>query len=241
MGPVTDCRIVLVRPRNPLNIGAVARALGNFGLKDLVVVRPYPPVWREAVSAVGAEQLLKAARVTRTLDEAVSDCATVLGTTTLRDRRVERPLVRLNELHPYLQSRGTPGRTALVFGPEKTGLAGRHLERCHAWVTVPTSADCPSMNLGQAVAVCVYEWSRGAKGLGPQEVPESPPLVGEDFARLTAHVDETFQAAGYLTFLPGKDRREKIRRTLLGWRLQRRDARILHGFCRQVEGRLKLR
>lgn len=96
------------------------------------------------------------------------------------------------------------------------------------------------MNLGQAVAVCAYEWARGAKELGPQQVPESPPLEGEDFARLAVHVDETFQATGYLNFLSGRDRREKIRRTLLGWGLQRRDAKILHGFCRQVERRVKV-
>ena len=157
-------RIVLVRPRNPNNIGAAARAMANFGLEDLVVVDPYEPVWRETVAAVGGERVMNAARKMR-LDEAVDGCGVIVGTTTARRRRIDRKLLSLPELPAFLQARlGSARGAAILFGSEKTGLPRGALERCAAWLRVPTAPESPSLNLGQAVAVVAYELSRaGAK------------------------------------------------------------------------------
>ena len=122
------------------------------------MVAAYAPHWREARSAVGAPELLAAAVETATLAEAVAGCTLVAGTGTLTFRKPEQRVVRLPELGPLVRremQRG--GRVAVVFGPEKHGLTREELSYCHVLVEIPTDARQPSMNLGQAVAVCLYE------------------------------------------------------------------------------------
>jgi tRNA/rRNA methyltransferase len=232
-----SARVVLVRPRNPLNIGAAARAMANFGLDDMVVVRPWAPVWRETVSAVGAEKLVLAARAVGSLEEAVEGCSLVLGTTVLRDRRVERDVVRLPDLGDYVKKRtGGEGKTALVFGSEKTGLSTAYLEKCHAWVTVPTDPKTPSMNLSHAVAVCCYELARGAMAAGAPS-PSVPVAPAQELELLARHAAKLFDAAGYLTFLTPARRMSKIRRALLQWNIRATDVGMLHGIMRFLENK----
>ena len=160
--------MVLVSPRNPLNIGAVARAMANFGFNRLSVVAPYEPHWREARSAVGAPQLLANAHQAASLSEAVRDCTLVMGTGTLTHRKAEQPVVRLNELASMVDRElHSGGQIAVVFGPEKHGLTREDLSYCHVLVEIPTDAQQPSMNLGQAAAVCLYE-------MATREVHRSP-------------------------------------------------------------------
>ncbi|MGD0548047.1 MAG: RNA methyltransferase, partial [Terracidiphilus sp.] len=150
--------VVLVSPRNPLNIGAAARAMANFGFTRLGVVRPYGPTWREARSAVGAPEVLLNAKSAEHLAEAVAEATLVAGTGTLAYRRPEQSVVSLPELGPLVaRELRLGGRVALVFGPEKHGLTREDLAFCHLLVEIPTDARQPSMNLGQAVAVCLYE------------------------------------------------------------------------------------
>ena len=149
---------MLVSPRNPLNIGAVAQAMANFGFARLTVVAPYEPHWREARSAVGAPRLLTDARETASLADAVRECQLVIGTGTLTHRKPEQPAVQLDELAPRLAQVLSPGsRVAVVFGPEKHGLTREDLSWCHLLVEIPTDSRQPSMNLGQATAVFLYE------------------------------------------------------------------------------------
>src|SRR4029079_16848614 len=124
---------VLVSPRNPLNIGAVARAMANFGLAHLTVVAPYEPHWREARSAIGAPELLANAREAATLAEAVRDCTLVLGTGTLTHRKPEQPVIRLDQLAPLITREldHPADNIALIFGPEKHGLTREDLSFCH--------------------------------------------------------------------------------------------------------------
>ena len=150
--------VVLVSPRNPLNIGAAARAMANFGFARLTVVAPFERTWREARSAVGSADLLQNAKEFPTLAEAVADCTLVVGTGNLTYRKPEQPVVPLPQLAPLVSrqlERG--GRVAVVFGSEKHGLTVDDLSFCHCMVEIPTDARQPSMNLGQAVAVCLYE------------------------------------------------------------------------------------
>jgi TrmH family RNA methyltransferase len=150
--------VVLVSPRNPLNIGAVARAMANFGFERLIVVSPHASHWQEARSAVGADDLLKSARECATLAEAIAEATLVVGTGSTNARKPEQQLVHLPALPAFVSveaARG--GRIALVFGPENHGLTREDLSRCHLIVEIPTAPRQPSMNLGQAAAVCLYE------------------------------------------------------------------------------------
>ena len=153
-----NCRIVLVRPRNPNNIGAAARAMKNFGFTDLTVVAPHAPVWDEAVSAVNAVDIIANARVVGSLIEAISDCTFVVGTVDRTRVESKQAIYTPADLSRDLQA--TDHRLAMVFGPEKNGLTTEDLSHCHRALSIPTRPLCPSMNLGQAVAVCCYELMR---------------------------------------------------------------------------------
>lgn len=152
--------VVLVRPRDPNNMGACARAMGNFGLTDLRIVNPYPPIWQEAVSAVGVADILKNARCFDTLDEALADTHFSLAATALKKREVKQEIVVLPTLNDRLAE--TDGLTALVFGNEKTGLSNEDISRCQAILNIPTASKQPSINLAQAVILTCYELSRRA-------------------------------------------------------------------------------
>src|SRR4051812_12168180 len=131
--------VVLVSPRNPLNIGAVARAMANFGLTRLTVVAPYEPHWREAKSAIGAPELLANARETSTLPEAVRDSTFVLGTGTITHRKPEQPVIRLDQLPPVVtRELDNAGTISIIFGPEKHGLTREDLSFCHHLIEIPT-------------------------------------------------------------------------------------------------------
>lgn len=151
--------VVLVYPRDPNNIGAAARAMANFGLSDLRVVEPFAVAWREAVSAVGAEDIMQSARQFHSLAEALADTTYSFAATALRNRYLEQPIVtspRLNEAISKLPE----GKIALVFGNEKTGLSGDDIERCRAVLNIPTVSKQPSINLAQAVILTCYELSK---------------------------------------------------------------------------------
>jgi TrmH family RNA methyltransferase len=239
--------IVLVSPRNPLNIGAAARAMANFGFSRLAVVDPYEPHWREAKSAIGAENLLKNARRTETLADAVSDCTLVIGTGTLTHRKPEQPVVPLPSLANFIDSKSAPGaRIALVFGPEKRGLTRDDLALCHLLVEIPTDPRQPSMNLGQAVAVCLYELAalRGEPSrtkpdpAGPAAtlgLPDpNPPATAHDLDLLAAVIGEAMAAANYSPSAMQKANRHDLELLLRRLALTRRDARRILGLFRRV-------
>jgi TrmH family RNA methyltransferase len=250
--------VVLVSPRNPLNIGAVARAMANFGFEHLTVVAPYEPHWREAQSAVGAEDLLQNARVCDTLAEAVASATLVFGTGTLEPRRPEQPVVSLPDLVPLLKNKSAHGaRVALVFGPEKHGLTRDDLSFCHYLLTIPTDARQPSMNLGQAVAVCLYELASrlpicgSAYGSGaesspplaapsPSEQPDEAALAATSSSldRLAGVVEETMLAAGYSPRSMQAANRHDLRLMLRRVAPNAKDTRRILGLFRRILWRL---
>ena len=156
-----DFCVVLVRPRDPNNIGAAARAMANFGLFDLRVVEPFAVAWREATSAVCAEDIMASARQFSSLDEALADTTYSFAATALRNRYLEQPIVTSHRLNEAI-SKLPEGKIALVFGNEKTGLSGDDIERCRAVLNIPTVAKQPSINLAQAVILTCYELSKQA-------------------------------------------------------------------------------
>ncbi len=233
--------MVLVRPRNPLNIGAAARALANFGSSDLVVVAPYEPTWREARSAVGAEPLLQTARAVPKLLEAIGDCQLVIGTTTGARRHCERELISLDRFPAWLRRRKARGRVAWLFGSEKTGLSNDDLSHCHVWVRIPTASDCPSMNLGQAVAVCCYELARSAlvhpNAPAIKTSPSAPANV-QTLAHLLERTIHILDASSYFTPKGRQAQILKLRRFLLDLELTQHDARVLGAAVAQIEWRI---
>ena len=165
--------VVLVRTRNPLNLGAVARAMSNFGAGELRTVQPFGKAWREAQSAVGAGEVMAQAKEFATIAEAVADCALVVGTTSVGNRELKHPLHDLVEAAPMLRERMRAGRVAVLFGSEKWGLSNEELSYCHWLLRIPTREEHRSMNLGQAAAVVLYEMGgrggQGSQGAGAGE------------------------------------------------------------------------
>lgn len=200
-----DCSVVLVHTRNPLNIGAAARAMVNFGFHDLRVVEPWQPSWHDARSAVGAASVLASAREFATLAEAVADCNLVLGTAGIARRNPVQPVISLPEIGRELPTRLPSGRLAIVFGSEKSGLANDDFTHCSAILHIPTQPEQESVNIGQAVAVCLYELARhthpGPPLLPPSSIPA--PATAADRERLTQALQQVLHLSGYIK--PGAD------------------------------------
>ena len=247
-------RVVLVSPRNPLNIGAVGRAMVNFGFRELAVVAPFAEHWREARSAVGAPELLQNAKESPTVADAVADCTLVLGTGTLTYRKPEQRVVRLPELTPIvLDELNRGGRVALLFGPEKHGLTREDLSWCHLLVEIPTDPEQPSMNLGQAAAVCLYEL--GARAFPPRvqsadAQPENGVIIEDPATQpapapsasldlLAAVIEETMLASSYSPASMHAANRHDLRLLLRRLSPGIRDTRRILGLFRRILWHLK--
>jgi TrmH family RNA methyltransferase len=230
-------RVVLVASRNPLNIGAAARATSNFGFRRLRVVNPYEPAFREARSAVGASELLATAEEYETVSEAVADCTLVVGTTAVRHRELQHPLKRLEEGAKLIRKRLTSSRVALLFGSEKFGLSNDDLSHCHWLMHIPTAEQNISMNLGQAVAVCLYELIRDSKAGGKPE--KAKPASAGEVERITAALIEVLRASGYLKRRVVADSDERLRRLVRRLHLPARDADVWLGILRQTLWKVK--
>ena len=237
-------RVGLMNPRNPLNIGAVARAMSNFGFRHLRVVNPYELAFREARSAVGAAALLEQAEEFKSLEEAVADCSLVVGTTALRRRDPQHTVRDLRQGARLIRKRLSMGCVALLFGSEKRGLSNEDLSHCHWLLRIPTREEHRSMNLGHAVAVCLYELARDQKS---SFAPEKLALAAAgDLERLTSLLLDALQASGYIKNSQGKAKsrsaaapEEKIRRFIRRMNMSAADAELLLGMLRQVLWKLR--
>jgi tRNA/rRNA methyltransferase len=229
--------VVLVATRNPLNLGAAARAMSNFGFSTLRVVRPYEPSFREARSAVGASELLAKAEQFDSVEEAVADCALVVGTTSARDRALQHTLKPLDKAVPLMRRRLASGRVALLFGSEKRGLSNEDLSYCHWLLRIPTRAEHSSMNLGQAVAVSLYEFVRASK---PAETESAhKPARSADRARILDSLTDILQKSSYIQGSPTQSIREDLRRMILRMQLNESDAQLWLGMLRKIAWKIR--
>jgi TrmH family RNA methyltransferase len=227
-----DLRVVLVAARNPLNIGAAARAISNFGFSCLRVVNPYEVAFREARSAVGASALLASAEEYKNVAEAVADCTMVVGTTAFRHRELQHPLRRLEYGGGLIRQHLTSSRVALLFGSEKVGLSNEDLSHCHWLMRIPTCQEHISMNLGQAVAVCLYELVRDAE-IPSQVVKHGNASAGE-VERITVSLLEALLLSGYLHPGSAASTKEKVRRLVRRLRVPASDSDVWLGILRQI-------
>jgi TrmH family RNA methyltransferase len=232
--------VVLVRPRNPLNIGAVARAMSNFGFRRLRVVNPYEVAFRDARSAVGAADLLSNAEEYSNVGEAIADCGLIVGTTAVHRRVLQNPLRRLDEDGGRLiREELSSGRVALLFGSEKVGLSTADFTHCHWLLHVPTLQDHISMNLGQAVAVCLYEIARNVNGERLAE--EMPRASAGEVEMITSILLDALRVSGYVK--PGTEvvMEEKARRLVRRMNLQPGEATVWLGMLRQIAWKLGIK
>jgi TrmH family RNA methyltransferase len=226
-----NLRVVLCQPRNPLNIGAAARAISNFGGDDLRLVDPYDAAFREAVSAVGGAAVLQSAKVFATVAEAVMDCALVVGTTSVGHRELQHPLQRLDAVGSILRATAATSPVAILFGSEKFGLTNDEMSHCHWLMRIPTTDDTPSMNLGQCVAVTLYEIVRESQ---TPQWPVKKKMRASDAEQLTRMLLEVLQESGYTNRIVATSLERKVRRFLRRVDFSTHDAPLLLGILRQV-------
>jgi TrmH family RNA methyltransferase len=214
--------------------------MSNFGFFHLRVVNPYELAFREARSAVGAVPLLTEAEEFKTVVDAVADCTLVVGTTAVGLRQLQHSARRLDQTARLLHKHLAGKRVALLFGSEKRGLSNEDLSHCHWLVRIPTREEHRSMNLGQAVAVCLYELARDPQAVTKPE--KRVPATAADLERLTALLLDALRTSGYLKSNPsGVQKRrsaaptdEKIRRLVRRLHLSAADAELTLGILRQI-------
>jgi TrmH family RNA methyltransferase len=233
--------VVLVRARNPNNIGAVARAIHDFGFRHLRVVNEYAVPFATARSAVDASEVLAGAAAYGSLTDAVADCTLVVGTTAVGERALQHPLYVLPEAGGIvgLELAREGGRVALLFGSEKTGLSNDELSHCHWLMTIPMEqyeqVRHPSMNLGQAVAVCLYELVRST-GLATAPVSRGDLALAEagEVERMTALLTEVLEESDYTKRHPANCDEAQIRRLALRMGVAASDVPVWMGILRQI-------
>lgn len=193
--------IVLVRPQLGENIGKAARAMLNFGLAEMRLVTPRDgwPNPSAGPAASGADEVLQNAAVFETVAEAVADCAHVYATT-VRKRGVSKPVLTPEAAAREIAGHG--GRSALLFGPERSGLETDDVALARAIVTVPINPAFASLNLAQAVILCAYEWSKHAPG-GAESLAQPPcenllpPAPQAELEALIGHFERLLEPRGY--------------------------------------------
>jgi len=231
-----NLRVVLVATRNPLNMGAVARAMSNFGALHLRVVSPYEKAFREARSAVGAAKVLREAEECASVEAAVADCSLVVGTTAIGNREIQHPLRSLDKAGPVLRKRLAKDKVALLFGSEKWGLSNESLSYCHWLVHIPTRVEHQSMNLGQAAAVCLYELARGARSY--EERTRRTAARMDTVERVTEAILDCLVKSGYVAARSERLAEEKLRRMLRRFDWDAADAEVFLGMMRKVQWKL---
>lgn len=225
--------MVLVATRNPLNMGAVARAMGNFGATKLRVVHPFEKAFREARSAVGAAEVLRQAEECASVEAAVADCGLVVGTTAIGNREIKHPLRTLDKAGAVIRKRLARDRVAILFGSEKKGLSNEDLSYCHWILHIPTRERHVSMNLGQAAAVVLWELARGTRSFEERVGPGAARM--ETVERITASWLACLVKSGYVAARSERLAGEKLRRMMRRFALEEADAQVFLGMVRKVE------
>src|SRR6187455_1770970 len=239
--PLTAIRIVLVEPSHPGNIGAVARAMKNMALAELVLVRPKAFPHPDAIArASGADDLLGRARVVGSVVEAVSDCGFVAATTS-RPRDQNFRALDLHEAAMRIFAKSELAPAAVLFGAERTGLTNEELALAHLLIRIPANPEYPSLNLAMAVQLLAYELFRAADSPAsarPLSEPTVPPATGEDMERFYLHLAQVMEEIDF------RDRTQagtalmtRIRRLFQRCEMDQNEVNILRGILTAVQNK----
>jgi TrmH family RNA methyltransferase len=234
-----NLRVVLVSSRNPLNIGAAARAMSNFGFAHLRLVNPYYVAFRQATSAVGAADLMANAVEYKTVADAVADCSLVVGTTAVGKRNLLQSLKRLEQGAALVRKNLRSEKVAILFGSEKRGLSNEDFSHCHWLMRIPTADSNISMNLGQAVAVCLYELARDSKvKAGKTDFDLS--ASARELEQITGLLLKSLDGSGYIKPGSAINTEEKVRRLIRRLNIPAGDAVVWLGILRQILWKVNL-
>jgi TrmH family RNA methyltransferase len=237
LDPLSRVRVVLVGTTHPGNIGSAARALKTMGLARLVLVAPraFPHPEAEALAS-GAADLLAAARVCATLDEAIGDATLAIGFSA-RHRDLSLPELDVRAAAALAVEEAFRGEVALVFGTESVGLSTEALLKCQRRAWIPTGSAYGSLNLAAAVQVAAYELRVAATAGAGRATETAFPAAGiDDIEAFYAHLEQNLVQAGFLD--PAQPRRlmERLRRLFGRARLEREEVNILRGILTAWDG-----
>ena len=228
--------IVLVRPQLGQNIGKAARAMLNFGLTEMRLVSPRDgwPNPDAGPAASGADQVLGDARLCETVAEAVSDCSLVFAST-VRRRDLVMPVVGPHDMADQIIA--LPERSAILFGPERSGLETEDVALANAIVTVPINPEFGSLNLAQAVIILAYEWSRRSALVQPTAKELEPPAPHGELEGLIQQLDGELEIKGYFHPPSRTQATKNTLRTIFtktGW--SSREVKAVRGVIRALVG-----
>jgi tRNA (cytidine32/uridine32-2'-O)-methyltransferase len=238
-----NIRIVLVNTAHPGNIGGAARAMKNMGLAELYLVQPreYPApraVWR----AAGARDVLTGATIVESVDEAIADCALVVGTSA-RERRIPWPLLNPRECGEKIYSEAATHKTALLFGREDRGLTNDELQKCHYHVHIPSNPDYSSLNLATAVQVLAYEVRMASLADEQGNLPslnewDQPPVTAGDLEFFHEHLATTMAELQFYDPENPKQLLTRMRRLFNRVRMDQMEVSILRGLLSAVQRKI---
>ena len=236
-----NIRIVLVETSHGGNIGAVARAMKNMCLDDLALVNPQQFPTEECMArASGADDILHEAGVYQSLDQAVADCALVVGASA-RLRSVSWPQLDPRECADLVLARAADAKVALVFGRERTGLTNSELERCNYLVNIPANADYSSLNLGMAVQVVSYELMMQSRGEVEPATDLRDLATAKDMQGLFAHLQQALEDIGFLDPRKSDKLMRRLKRLFYRAEPDVDELKILRGILSAAQGRKSAR
>lgn len=229
--------IVLVRPQEEGNVGAVARAMANMGLEELVLVEPAPALGGMARGfGVGGWHVLEQARRAPSVAAALAPYRRVVGTTSGRGRQLaDLPVLTPRALPSFLATTPTGTASALLFGAESDGLRRDELARCQALVTIPTASAHPTLNLAQAVLILAYELrSDAATPQQAQAEAAALPARGDELDALDAQLAVLLERIGYRRADRRRAALRELRRLAVRSAATSRELRLLFGICQRA-------
>ncbi|WP_241574714.1 tRNA (cytosine(32)/uridine(32)-2'-O)-methyltransferase TrmJ [Rosenbergiella nectarea] len=228
-----NIRIVLVETSHTGNMGSVARAMKTMGLSNLYLVNPLLKPDSQAISlAAGASDLIGNATIVDTLDEAISGCSLVVGTSA-RSRSLPWPMLDARECGTKSVEEGQQAPVALVFGRERVGLTNDELQKCHYHVAIPANSDYSSLNLAMAVQIIAYEvrmaWLASEQSPVAPQAEESPYPLVDDLERFYQHMEGMMLESGFIRQGNPSQVMSKLRRLFTRARPERDELNILRG------------
>ncbi|MBA2654924.1 MAG: RNA methyltransferase [Gammaproteobacteria bacterium] len=229
-------RFVLVNTTHPGNIGASARAIKNMGFNDLWLVNPLKYPHSEATArSSGAEDLLENARVVSSLQEAVSDCNLICGTSS-RSRSLTIPLITPRECaEKTVEHLGKGSTVAIIFGQERMGLTNDELSMCHYHLTIPCNLNFPSLNLAAAVQIIAYELNLGISAFDLPIKPSEPLVNAEDMEKFYGHLESMLINIQFLNPSNPRQMMRKLKRLFNRASLEKNEMNILRGILSTID------